>query len=150
MAARDYHIERIEGLPPQQVTPPPELLERIRRDGALIRAARARDFAGPLFIGGFVWPVVGRISGNYGNQPARRVVSTDREWLHMAIVCVGNHAAIWVNGELVSDFTETRPLARDENGKTGYVPGPGTIHLQGHDPTTDLSFRNIRIQEIGK
>ena len=55
--------------------------------------------------------------------------------------------AVWVNGYQVSDFTDTRPVSPDANGKAGYVPGPGTIHLQGHDKTTDLSFRNIVIQE---
>ena len=61
--AREYDIERIDGLPTKQVTPPPELLERIRREGALIRHARTRDNAGPLFVQGFAWPVIGRVSG---------------------------------------------------------------------------------------
>jgi hypothetical protein len=85
--------------------------------------------------------------GNYGNQPARRVVPNDREWFYKTIVCDGNHAAVWVNGFQVSDFTDMRPVAENGDGKHGYVPGPGTIHLQGHDPKTDLSFRNIRIHE---
>ena len=82
VAAREYEIERIEGLPPQQVTPPPELLARIRRDGALIRAARARDVAGALFVGGFIWPVVGRISGNYGNQ---RILNGEPRSPHLGV-----------------------------------------------------------------
>ena len=85
--------------------------------------------------------------GNYGNQQARQVVSSDHEWFSKTIVCDGNHMAVWINGYLASDFTDTRPVSPDSNGKGGYVPGPGTIHLQGHDPTTDLSFKNIRIQE---
>ncbi len=84
--------------------------------------------------------------GNYGNQPARTVVSSDGEWFHKTIVCDGNHAAVWINGYLVSDFLDTRPLST-KYGKQGYMPGPGTIHLQGHDPKTDLSFRNIQISE---
>ena len=31
---REYEIQRIEGVPPEYVTPPPETLERIRREGA--------------------------------------------------------------------------------------------------------------------
>ncbi|HNR30515.1 MAG TPA: DUF1080 domain-containing protein [Candidatus Hydrogenedentes bacterium] len=85
--------------------------------------------------------------GNYGNQPARKVVSTDHEWFTKTIVCEGNHAAVWINGYLVSDYRDTRPVSPEGDGKAGYVPGPGTIHLQGHDPTTDLSFRNIHIQQ---
>ncbi|MCC6699305.1 MAG: DUF1080 domain-containing protein [Candidatus Hydrogenedentes bacterium] len=85
--------------------------------------------------------------GNYGNQKARMVVSSDREWFHKTIVCDGNHAAVWINGYQTSDFTDTRPVVANQDGKAGYVPGPGTIHLQGHDPTTDLSFKNINIME---
>lgn len=43
IAPRQWQIERVDGLPPSTVTPPPEVLKRIRREGALINAARARD-----------------------------------------------------------------------------------------------------------
>lgn len=95
-------------------------------------------------------PVDFGTGGNYGNQPARKVVSTDGEWFKKTIVCDGNHAAVWIDGYLASDFTDMRPVHKDNDGKNGYVPGPGTIHLQGHDPKTDLSFKNIVLQEYGK
>ena len=85
--------------------------------------------------------------GNYGNLPTRMVVSTDREWFHETIVAEGNHTAVWVNGYQTSDFTDTRPVTKEAQGKEGYVSEPGTINLQGHDPTTNLSFKNIMIQE---
>lgn len=85
--------------------------------------------------------------GNYGNQPARKVVSTDHEWFQKTIIADGNHTSVWINGYLVSDFYDSRQTTDNQDGKNGYVPGPGTIHLQGHDPTTDLSFKNINIQE---
>lgn len=93
-------------------------------------------------------PVDYGTGGIYGNQPARKVVSTDREWFKKTIVCDGNHMAVWINGYQVSDFTETRPFSEGWQAKEAYVPQAGTIHLQGHDPTTDLSFRNINIQEM--
>ena len=92
-------------------------------------------------------PVDFGTGGNYGNQAARKVVSTDYEWFQKTIVCEGNHTSVWINGYLVSDYYDSRPISADANGKAGYVPGPGTIHLQGHDPTTNLSFKNINIQE---
>jgi hypothetical protein len=92
-------------------------------------------------------PVDFGTGGIYGNQASRKVVSSDREWFKKTIVCDGNHMAVWLNGYPVSDFLDTRPVSKDWNGKEGYVPGPGTIHLQGHDPTTDLSFKNINLQE---
>lgn len=88
--------------------------------------------------------------GNYGNQPSRKVITNDREWFTKTIVVDGNHAAVWLNGYQVSDFTDNRPIHPENDGKNGYVPGPGTIHLQGHDPKTDLSFKNIKAVEYPK
>ncbi len=85
--------------------------------------------------------------GNYGNQNARKVVSNDHEWFTKTIVANGNHTAIWIDGYQVSDFLDTRPVSPQGQGKTGYVNKAGTINLQGHDPTTDLSFKNILLQE---
>jgi murein DD-endopeptidase MepM/ murein hydrolase activator NlpD len=65
---RTYRIQRIDGLPPRKVSPRPEDLERIRAEADLIRVARARDDARADFLSGFVWPVVGRVSGVYGSQ----------------------------------------------------------------------------------
>lgn len=68
VAVRRYDIERIDGLPPRKVTPNPADLERIRREGAQIHAARARDTGLADLFSGFRWPASGRISGRYGNQ----------------------------------------------------------------------------------
>ncbi len=55
--SRQYDIQRIEGLPKKMVTPPPETLDRIRAEGAKVRAARAFDtpetyFAAPFCVAG--------------------------------------------------------------------------------------------------
>lgn len=84
--------------------------------------------------------------GIYGVMNARRVIPSEKEWFHKTVVVNGNHMAVWINGYMVSDFTDTR-VAVENDAKAGYVASEGTITLQGHDPTTDLSFKNIRIQE---
>jgi murein DD-endopeptidase MepM/ murein hydrolase activator NlpD len=66
--ARDYDIQRIDGLPRKMVSPPANVLARIRREGAAIKAARMRDTPNPFFDSGFEWPARGRISGVYGSQ----------------------------------------------------------------------------------
>jgi murein DD-endopeptidase MepM/ murein hydrolase activator NlpD len=68
VAARDYQIERVDGLPPQTVTPDPEALERIRLEGAMVASARARRDQRTDYADGFAWPANGRISGVYGSQ----------------------------------------------------------------------------------
>ncbi|MGN6480484.1 M23 family metallopeptidase [Luteibacter sp.] len=65
---RDWPIERVEGVPPKTVNPPPEIAARIEREQALVVAARNRDDARKDFDHGFIWPVTGRISGRFGNQ----------------------------------------------------------------------------------
>lgn len=65
---RDYQIQHIDGLPPAQVTPPKEVLERIRDDARRVSAARNRADARSDFFNGFIWPAKGPISGVYGSQ----------------------------------------------------------------------------------
>jgi hypothetical protein len=91
-------------------------------------------------------PVDFGTGGIYNQQPARRVVSSDNEWFTKTIIAAGNHFAVWVNGIQVSDFTDNRRPR--ESARRGSKTGPGVISLQGHDPTTDLSFRNIRIARL--
>lgn len=66
--AREYRIERVDGLPPKTVTPDPESLQRIRAEAAMVAAARSRRDAHAAWRGGFAWPAQGRISGVYGSQ----------------------------------------------------------------------------------
>ncbi len=72
VARREYNIQRVEGVPQATVTPPPEQLERIRREAALVADARAPSIERPELIekvlAGFVWPAQGPISGVYGSQ----------------------------------------------------------------------------------
>jgi hypothetical protein len=82
----------------------------------------------------------------YRRQPARKQMSKDNEWFAMTVVAQGRHIGVWVNGVQVTDWTDNRPLA--DNARKGAMLERGNISLQGHDPTTDLSFRNFRIAEL--
>ncbi len=66
--AREWPIEHVDGVPPKTVDPPPAIAERIRREQALVAAARERDDARTDFTEAFVRPLEGRISGRFGNQ----------------------------------------------------------------------------------
>ena len=68
IARRDYDIQRIDGLAPEQVSPPPEAIERILRDVRTVKRARQRDDPRRDFLAEFRWPVAGRITGVYGSQ----------------------------------------------------------------------------------
>ena len=86
--------------------------------------------------------------GFYRRQDARRVVADDFQWFPMTLVASGPHMAAWVNGIQVSDWTDERKP--DPNPRKGLRLEAGTLQLQGHDPTTDLSFRNLRIAPTAK
>ncbi len=90
-------------------------------------------------------PVDCGTGGIFRRQNARRVVARDREWFCKTIVATGPHVSVWVNGYQVSDWTDTRPP--DENPRRGLRTEPGTIAIQGHDPTTNIRFRSLRIAE---
>ena len=66
--ARQYRVQRIDGLPPRQVTPNAVDLKRIRAENARIAAVRAIDTPEALFASGWIWPSIGPISGVFGSQ----------------------------------------------------------------------------------
>jgi hypothetical protein len=84
--------------------------------------------------------------GIYNRQPARKQAAKDHEWFTMTVVAQGRHIGVWVNGYMVTDWTDNRP--DKESARDGCRLAKGCISLQGHDPTTDLNFRNIRISEL--
>jgi hypothetical protein len=93
-------------------------------------------------------PVDCGTGGIYRRVNARRVNARDREWFTKTINASGPNIAVWVNGLQVTDWTDTR--APHPNPRNGLRIEPGTLSLQGHDPTTDLRFRNIRISDYAK
>jgi hypothetical protein len=82
----------------------------------------------------------------YRRMPARFAVAKDHEWFTMTVVADGRHIATWVNGIQQVDWTDNRPL--NDNPRNGCRLEKGPISLQGHDRTTNLCFRNIRIEDL--
>ncbi len=68
VAPREYDVQRITGVASKYVSPSAEQLARIRREGALKRAARPRDTDAEWFAERFIWPVEGTITGTFGLQ----------------------------------------------------------------------------------
>ncbi len=84
--------------------------------------------------------------GIFRRQDARFVAADDNAWFYKTILVAGPHMTVWVNGLQVSDWTDTREP--DENPRRGLRLEPGTIQIQGHDPTTDLVFREFWAAEL--
>jgi hypothetical protein len=84
----------------------------------------------------------------YRRIPARFQAAQDQEWFTMTVLARGHHFATWVNGIQMVDWIDNRPLR--DNARQGCKLEKGPISLQGHDKTTDLYFRNLRIGELPK
>lgn len=82
VAQRVYDIQRIDGLPPAQVTPPAAVLARIRRENAAIAEVRQRNTLATDFLQGWVWPAKGIVSGVYGSQ---RILNGEPRQPHFGI-----------------------------------------------------------------
>jgi murein DD-endopeptidase MepM/ murein hydrolase activator NlpD len=66
---KEYKIQRIDGLPKQQVTPPKEVYDRIKKDNVLIGEAREIDTSLDYFKNRFIKPLdKAIITGVYGSQ----------------------------------------------------------------------------------
>jgi murein DD-endopeptidase MepM/ murein hydrolase activator NlpD len=81
-ALRDYEIQRISGLPETLVTPPADVLERIKRESADLKAAREGVTEASWFADGFDWPVPGIVSSLFGSQ---RILNGQPRAPHLAV-----------------------------------------------------------------
>ncbi len=77
---------------------------------------------------------------------ARYVVANDHEWRVETLIAQGDRFATFVNGYQVVNWQDDREP--DENPRRGRRLKAGHISLQGHDPTTNLDFRALRIHEL--
>jgi murein DD-endopeptidase MepM/ murein hydrolase activator NlpD len=68
LAKREYNIQRIEGVASKFVSPPKEVLARIRNDNVQIATARATSSELTAFTKAFILPAKGPISGVFGSQ----------------------------------------------------------------------------------
>ena len=68
ISKRKYKIQRIEGLPKNKVTPNKEELKRIKKETKKISSSKSKFLNKTLYKSGFIWPVKGIVTGEYGNQ----------------------------------------------------------------------------------
>ena len=82
--------------------------------------------------------------GIFRRQDARVVAGEPSRWNSILLKAQGRHFAAWVNGLQVSDVYDDREA--DENPRKGTRLDPGTIMVQGHDPSTQATYRKFEIQ----
>jgi hypothetical protein len=81
--------------------------------------------------------------GIFRRQVGRNVNPKDGQWNYLTIFARGAQISTWVNGIQTADWIDERDP--DPNPRKGRRTEAGTIQFQGHDPETDILFKNIRI-----
>lgn len=153
---RDYAIQRVDGVPQSRVTPPPEVLSRIKSEGQKKRAARQLDAHSDAdgnadskgYDSAFVWPALGPITGVYGSQ---RVYNGTPKNPHFGVDVGGP-----VGAPVVAPAPGVVTLAEDdmyyEGGLIFVDHGLGLISVFMHLSSVDVSVGEIVAQgtPIGK
>ncbi len=91
-------------------------------------------------------PADGGTGGIFRRQDARIVAARPGESNAVLLTARGPQIAAWVNGIQVSDVIDQREP--DENPRRGLRLDPGTLIIQGHDPATDIVYRQLSIAEF--
>jgi hypothetical protein len=71
----------------------------------------------------------------------------DDEWFTYRIVVQGKTIRIYINDDLISDYTEPQNAWRS-SGFQHRLLSSGTFALQAHDPDSKVFYRNIRVKRL--
>ena len=77
-------------------------------------------------------------------------IARDNEWFTMRVVVIGRRVRTWIDGHLLVDYVEPAELPQPPDGiryKRRSL-GRGTFALQGHDPKSKVSFKNILVKRL--
>jgi Domain of Unknown Function (DUF1080) len=79
----------------------------------------------------------------FRRQDARIVAGHADQWSTVLLAASGPSMAAWVNGIQVTNWMDDRPL--DPNPRKGRREEPGTLMIQGHDPTTEAWIKDLQV-----
>ena len=83
----------------------------------------------------------------YAVRNVYKQLVNDDEWFKMNVLVQGKRVQVRLNGTLIVDYIEPAvPVLGDEHRQR--VLSHGTFALQGHDPTTGVAFRSIRVRPL--
>jgi hypothetical protein len=88
-----------------------------------------------------------RTAGLYGIKDNLEAPAKDDEWFTMTIRVEGKRIVTRVNGKTIVDHTEE--AAPERKGQfTRRVLSSGTFALQGHDPGSEVRYKNIMVRPL--
>lgn len=134
-AKRDYHIQRIDGLPDKYVSEfDEETLKRIKREAALKAAAKPVDTPAAWYAGAWKWPATGPISGFYGSQ---RILNGVPKRPHYGVDVAGSKGTP-VHAPVAGVVTLAEPDMYFEGGLVFVDHGHGVIGSFMHLDSVDV------------
>jgi murein DD-endopeptidase MepM/ murein hydrolase activator NlpD len=137
IAPRAFDIQRIDGLPPQTVTPTdPAVIARIQREAALKRGGwdSFADIEG--WLDGFIRPVEGgRVSGTWGNQRVLNGVPASPHFGYDIAVPAGTP----IRAPAAGVVTLAQPDMHYEGGLVFIDHGQGLITMYLHMSRLDVA-----------
>ncbi len=77
----------------------------------------------------------------------KEVYVKDMEWFTEYIKVDGKHVIIKLNDKTVVDYTEPADY-KPAPGQTNHFLSSGTFALQGHDPKSEVHFKNIMVKVL--
>ncbi len=77
----------------------------------------------------------------------KEVYVKDMEWFTEYIKVEGKHVIIKLNDKTVVDYTEPADY-KPAPGQTNHFLSSGTFALQGHDPNSEVHFKNILVKVL--
>jgi hypothetical protein len=88
-----------------------------------------------------------RTAGLYDVEDNMEAVAKDDEWFTLTIRVEGKHVVTMVNDKVVVDYTapEGFPPSRKHPDR---IIDHGTFAIQGHDPNSEVHFKNIRVKPL--
>lgn len=86
-----------------------------------------------------------RTAGLWGVRDFREVVVADGVWFTLAIKVEGKRVVTRIDGKVIVDYTEEENPPRNK-GLEQRLLKRGTVALQGHDPASEVHFRDIRVK----
>lgn len=88
-----------------------------------------------------------RTGGLWGIQDYPKVISPDGQWFTLTTRVEGMHVRTWINDTLVANYTQEANPPRPKGLEQRLLAG-GTFALQGHDPGSEVHFRNIKVRVL--
>ena len=88
-----------------------------------------------------------RTGSLYAIEDVKEVYVKDNEWFTESILVQGKRVIIKINDKTVVDYTEPEGVERSAD-MAGRIISHGTFALQGHDPNSQVYFKDIQVRPL--